>query len=66
MTLVEKLPRGLKTESEILGAGYTLMRKEQGAKTARYYFCYNEDFPSDFLSDYQALETAAENDCPSV
>jgi hypothetical protein len=42
----------IKTENELLDLGYQTMKSEQGAKTARYYFSYNEDFPSDFVSEY--------------
>lgn len=51
-TLAQKVAPGLKTESEILAAGFALMKKENGSKAAKYYFWYNEDFPSDFLSEY--------------
>jgi hypothetical protein len=56
MTIAEQLPVGLVTEDEILGAGYQLMKQEMGSKTARYYFCYNEDYPSDLLSEYRYLK----------
>lgn len=58
--LAEKLPKGLKTEKEILDAGYRILKETEGSKTARYYFCYNEDFPSDLLSEYKYLENQAE------
>lgn len=51
-TLAQKVAPGLKTESEILTAGFALMKKEDGLKTAKYYFWYNKDFPSDFLNEY--------------
>ena len=47
---------GIKTESELLGVGFERMRAEQGSKTARYYFWYHEDFPSDFVSEYFWLQ----------
>lgn len=54
--IAEKIVSGLKTEKEILDAGWAIMKAESGTKTARYYFCYNEDFPSDLLSEYNWLE----------
>lgn len=39
-------------ENELLSVGFEQMRKESGLKTTRYYFWYNEDFPSDFVSEY--------------
>lgn len=58
--LAEKLPKGLKTEDEILSAGFQIMKKEEGIKTARYYFYYNEDFPSDLIAEYKYLENQVE------
>ena len=46
----------IKSEDELLGVGFERMRAEQGAKTARYYFWYHEDFPSDFVSEYFWLQ----------
>ena len=46
----------IKTENELLDLGFDCMRKEQGAKAARYYFWYDEDFPSDFVSEYFWLQ----------
>lgn len=40
------------TENELLEVGFDTMKDQQGSKTARYYFWYNEDFPSDFVSEY--------------
>lgn len=51
-----ELNSGIKTESELLGVGFECMRAEQGSKTARYYFWYHEDFPSDFVSEYFWLQ----------
>ena len=47
---------GIATEKELLGQGFELMRQQQGSKTARYYFWYHEDFPSDFVSEYFWLQ----------
>ena len=55
-SLAEQLPKGLKTENEILDAGYVIMKAELGSKSARYYFCYHEDFPSDLINEYIWLE----------
>jgi len=61
MSIAKQLPQGL-TEQEILDQGFEIMRKELGLKTARYYFWYHEDFPSDLINEYlylqQNLETA--------
>lgn len=57
-TTAKLLPPGLKTEDEILDAGFAIMKKESGIKTARYYFCYSEDYPADFIADYRDLEDA--------
>lgn len=58
MTLAQQLPSGL-TENEILDKAFEIMRQEQGLKTARYYFYYNEDFPSDLISEYFYLHKKA-------
>jgi len=46
----------LDNEQEILNAGFAIMKQLDGAKAARYYFSYHEDFPSDFISDYKWLQ----------
>ena len=46
----------LDDEQEILNAGFAIMKQLDGAKAARYYFSYDEDFPSDFISDYKWLQ----------
>jgi hypothetical protein len=56
MTIATELPVGLVTEDEILDAGYTLMKQQMGSKTARYYFCYHEDYPADVISEYRYLQ----------
>ena len=55
-SIAEQLPAGLVTEDEILGAGFALMKQQRGAKTARYYFCYDEDYPADLISEYRFLQ----------
>ena len=49
----------VKTENELLDLGFERMRKEQGIKAARYSFWYDEDFPSDFVSEYFWLQRNA-------
>ena len=44
------------SETQLLGMGFDRMRVQQGLKSARYYFWYNEDFPSDFVSEYFWLQ----------
>jgi hypothetical protein len=56
MTIATELPRGLMTENEILDQGYNLMKQQMGTKTARYYFYYNEDYPSDVINEYLYLQ----------
>lgn len=51
MTIANQLPSGL-TEQEVLEQGYQILLKEQGRRTADYYFYYNEDYPSDLVSEY--------------
>ena len=42
----------IKSEDEVLDKGFERTRIDQGLKTARYLFWYDEDFPSDFVSEY--------------
>lgn len=56
MTIANELPVGLTTENEILDAAYILMKQQMGSKTARYYFCYHEDYPSDVVNEYRWLQ----------
>jgi len=46
----------LDSEDDILNAGFSIMKQRDGAKAARYYFSYDEDFPSDFISEYKWLQ----------
>lgn len=46
----------VRSENELLGIGFERMRAQDGAKSARYYFWYHEDFPSDFVSEYFWLQ----------
>jgi hypothetical protein len=55
MTLANELPKGFQTEDEILAAGFALMKEQMGLKSARYYFYYNEDYPSDLINEYLML-----------
>jgi hypothetical protein len=56
MTLANELPKNLQTEDEILAAGFILMKEQLGLKTARYYFYYHEDYPSDLINEYLWLQ----------
>jgi hypothetical protein len=56
MTIANELPRGLMTENEILDAAFNLMKQQLGLHTARYYFCYSEDYPSDVVNEYIWLQ----------
>ena len=47
---------GIESETELMFLGFDQLRKTSGVKTARYYFWYNEDFPSDFVSEYFWLQ----------
>lgn len=51
MTILEQLPSGL-TEQEVLDQAFEIMKQEQGLRTARYYFCYDEDYASDLVTAY--------------
>jgi hypothetical protein len=61
MTIANELPRGLTTESEIIEAGFNLMKQQLGLKSARYYFYYHEDYPSDVVNEYIWLEQSESN-----
>jgi len=56
MTLANELPKGLQTEDKILAAGFKLMKEQLGLKSARYYFYYHEDYPSDLINEYLWLQ----------
>jgi hypothetical protein len=60
MTIATELPKGLTTENEILDAAFILMKQQMGIKTARYYFCYHEDYPSDVINEYFWLQEQTE------
>jgi hypothetical protein len=51
--LASRLPKDLTTEEEILEAGFKLAEKDIGRRSAIYYFQYDEDFASDFVSAYK-------------
>lgn len=42
----------ISTENQLLEVGFNTMKDQRGSKTARYFFWYDEDFPSDFVSEY--------------
>jgi hypothetical protein len=46
----------IQSENELIDLGFDTMKSEQGFKTARYYFSYDEDFTSDFVSEYFCLQ----------
>lgn len=46
----------IKSEDQVLDLGFERMRAESGLKAARYYFWYDEDFPSDYVSEYFWLQ----------
>ena len=52
MTIANELPSGLTTENEIIEAAFNLMKQQLGMKSARYYFYYHEDYPSDVVNEY--------------
>jgi hypothetical protein len=60
MTIANELPRGLSTENQILDAAFNLMKEQLGYRTAKYYFCYSEDYPSDVINEYIWLEQQSE------
>ena len=55
-SIAEQLPAGLVTENEILDAGFAIMKQRDGTKAARYYFCYDEDYPADLILEYRFLQ----------
>ncbi len=59
-SIAEQLPSGLVTENEILDAGFAIMKQRDGTKAARYYFCYDEDYPADVISEYRFLQQPKE------
>jgi hypothetical protein len=59
-SIAQQLPAGLVTEDEILDAGFAIMKQRYGAKTARYYFMYNEDYPADLIAEYEFLQQQKE------
>lgn len=61
MTIANELPRGLTTESEIIEAAFNLMKQQLGTKSARYYFYYHEDYPSDVVNEYIWIEQSESN-----
>jgi hypothetical protein len=47
---------GITAENDILALGFEIVKKALGPKSARYYFWYHEDFPSDLISEYFWLQ----------
>ena len=58
MTILDQLAPGL-TEQQVLDQAYAIMLKEQGFKTARYYFGIDEDYASDLVTAYFYREKEA-------
>jgi hypothetical protein len=44
------------SEDEVLNRAYAIVKADQGNKFARYKFNYDEDFPSDIVSNYFYLK----------
>lgn len=47
-------------ENDILDVGFDIVKKALGSKSARYYFWYHEDFPSDLINEYFWLQQQKE------
>jgi hypothetical protein len=47
-------------ENDVLDLGFDVVKKALGLKSARYYFWYHEDFPSDLVSEYFWLQQQKE------
>ena len=47
-------------ENDVLDLGFEVVRKAQGLRSARYYFWYHEDFPSDLVNEYFWLQQQKE------
>ena len=47
-------------ENDVLDFGFDVVKKALGLKSARYYFWYHEDFPSDLINEYFWLQQQKE------
>jgi hypothetical protein len=47
-------------ENDVLDLGFDVVKKALGLKSARYYFWYHEDFPSDLINEYFWLQQQKE------
>jgi hypothetical protein len=47
-------------ENDVLDLGFEIVKKAQGLQAAKYYFWYDEDFPSDLVSEYFWLQQQKE------
>jgi len=47
-------------ENDVLDVGFDVVKKALGLKSARYYFWYHEDFPSDLVNEYFWLQQQKE------
>ena len=47
-------------ENDVLDLGFEVVKKAQGLQAAKYYFWYDEDFPSDLINEYFWLQQQKE------
>ena len=47
-------------ENDVLDLGFDVVKKALGLISARYYFWYHEDFPSDLINEYIWLQQQKE------
>ena len=47
-------------ENDVLDLGFDVVKNALGLKSARYYFWYHEDFPSDLINEYFWLQQQKE------
>lgn len=50
--IAKELPAGLKSEKDVLKHSHEYVKKDLGIKTANYLHHYDQDFPSDLVSNY--------------
>lgn len=63
---VFSLNPGVQTEDAVLNLAFDCMRAQQGTKSARYYFWYDEDFAADFVSEYRWLQRNSKENQPHL
>jgi hypothetical protein len=54
--LASRLPAGFTKDAEIVDAAYNISEMEVGRKTTNYNFYMDEDFASDLITAYSALQ----------